>query len=83
MWAQVMHAGRAGPRPSAASHSRRFHRIVALIFTASVALNFLIMPFGPPPAWITYAPLLPLLLLTSTGLVMLAARRRRHPGNAR
>jgi hypothetical protein len=39
----------------------------------SVAANFAVMPWGQPPLWITYAPLLPLLLLMITGLVMLAA----------
>ena len=50
---------------------RRVHRWVAAVFTAAVALNFTVMAFGPPPAWITYAPLAPLLFLMLTGLVML------------
>jgi hypothetical protein len=29
------------------------------------------MPLGPPPAWVTFAPLPPLLFLMLTGLVML------------
>ena len=57
--------------------SRRLHRGVAAIFTLTVAANFAAMPFGPPPAVVTYAPLPPLLLLMATGLTMLVAPRLR------
>jgi peptidoglycan/LPS O-acetylase OafA/YrhL len=51
--------------------ARRVHRWVATIFTLTVSANFAAMLWGPPPAWITYAPLPPLLFLLLTGLVML------------
>lgn len=62
---------------------RKTHRVLAMLFTLSVAGNFAAMGFGKPPSWITYAPLLPLFLLMSTGLYLFAlpyvgARRRRH-----
>lgn len=55
------------------SPSRRIHRWVAVIFTLSVAANFAVMPFGQPSAWLTYAPLPPLLFLMITGLTMLVS----------
>lgn len=51
--------------------SRRTHRWVSIVFTATVALNFAVMVFAKPPIWITYAPLPPLLYLLITGLIML------------
>jgi peptidoglycan/LPS O-acetylase OafA/YrhL len=53
--------------------ARRAHRLVATAFTLTVAANFVAMVWGQPPAWITYAPLPPLLFLLTTGLVMLVA----------
>jgi hypothetical protein len=53
--------------------ARRIHRWIAIVFTSSVAANFAVMPWGPPPAWITYAPLPPLLILMISGLVMLVS----------
>lgn len=53
--------------------ARTIHRWVAIIFTLTVAANFAAMPWGQPPAWITYAPLLPLLFLMITGLTMLVS----------
>jgi ABC-type polysaccharide/polyol phosphate export permease len=49
---------------------RQVHRWVSIVFTATVAANFAAMTQGPPPAWITYAPLLPLALLLLTGLYL-------------
>jgi hypothetical protein len=51
---------------------RRFHRWVSIAFTATVAANFVALGLaeGPPPAWVTYAPLLPLALLLLTGLYL-------------
>lgn len=51
---------------------RQFHRWVSMAFTLTVVANFVAMTWGPPPAWMTYAPLLPLALLLITGLVMFA-----------
>src|SRR5688572_15372099 len=42
---------------------RQFHRWIAIAFTLTVVANFVAMAKGPPPAWITYSPLLPLALL--------------------
>lgn len=51
---------------------RQFHRWVSMAFTLTVIANFVAMTRGTPPAWITYAPLLPLALLLITGLYMFA-----------
>lgn len=72
--------------PPKRQRTRRMHRLVATIFTLTVAANFAAMPWGTPPAWLTYAPLPPLLFLLATGLVMLvspslaAARAARKVG---
>jgi ABC-type polysaccharide/polyol phosphate export permease len=47
--------------------------VIAILFTLTVAANFAVMPWGQPPAWITYAPLPPLLFLMATGLTMLVS----------
>jgi hypothetical protein len=53
---------------------------VSIAFTLTVLANFAAMTQGPPPAWITYSPLLPLFVLLFTGLYLFvlpyAARRR-------
>ena len=51
---------------------RQFHRWVSIAFTVTVIANFVVMAFGQPPAWIVYAPLLPLFLLLFTGLYLFA-----------
>ncbi|MCW5694845.1 MAG: hypothetical protein KIT48_21010 [Pseudolabrys sp.] len=60
---------------------RQFHRWVSIIFTLTVIANFAAMAIGTPPAFIVYAPLLPLFLLLFTGLYMFVlpyvARRSR------
>jgi len=59
---------------------RQTHRWVSIAFTLTVVANFAAMTQGPPPAWVTYAPLLPLAVLLLTGLYLFAlpyrARRR-------
>ena len=70
---------------------RQAHRWVSIAFTATVVANFVVMALRPgqPPAWVTYAPLLPLALLLFSGLYLFAlpyaARRRgeRRPAPAR
>lgn len=54
------------------NHSiRTFHRWVSILFTLTVIANFAIYAQGKtPPAYVTYAPLFPLALLTITGLYM-------------
>ena len=49
---------------------RQTHRWLSIIFTATVAANFVTMAFGQPPAWVVYSPLLPLFLLLFSGLYM-------------
>lgn len=60
---------------------RQFHRWVSVAFTLTVIANFVVMSQGTPPAWVTYAPLLPLALLLCSGLYLFAlpylAKRRR------
>jgi hypothetical protein len=49
---------------------RQFHRWVSIVFTLTVIANFVAMTQGPPPAWVTYSPLLPLALLLFSGLFL-------------
>ncbi len=49
---------------------RKCHRWLGVIFTVTVAANFIAMIFGAPPAFITFAPLAPLLLLLFSGLYL-------------
>jgi hypothetical protein len=51
---------------------RQGHRWISLAFTATVIANFAAMGFGEPPAWLVYAPLLPLFLLMLSGLYLFA-----------
>jgi len=59
---------------------RQMHRWFSIAFTLTVVANFVAMTQGPPPALITYSPLVPLALLLFTGLYLFvlpyAARRR-------
>lgn len=64
---------------------RQTHRWVSIAFTATVVANFVAMAVtgGQPPDLITYAPLLPLLVLLLTGLYLfvqpyLVRSRRSH-----
>jgi hypothetical protein len=62
---------------------RQLHRWLSIVFTITVIANFAAMTQGPPPPWITYAPLLPLALLLFSGLYLFVlpylARRRAEP----
>ncbi|MGJ4854532.1 hypothetical protein AB4037_19995 [Labrys sp. KB_33_2] len=49
---------------------RRTHRWLSIVFTLSVIANFVAMALGEPPAFVVYAPLLPLFLLLFSGLYM-------------
>ena len=59
------------------------YRSLAILFTLTVAANFLAMTGGQLPAWITYSPLPPLFLMLLSGLYMFAlphvAKRGREP----
>ena len=63
---------------------RQTHRWFSVAFTLTVLANFAAMTQGPPPAWVTYSPLVPLFLLFLSGsylfvLPYLARRRSRQP----
>ena len=52
---------------------RQFHRWISILFTVTVAANFVTMGLSPgemPPPYITYAPLPPLFMLLFSGLYM-------------
>jgi len=51
---------------------RQSHRWISMAFLVTVVANIVVMSVGsqPPPAWVTYAPLLPLALLGLTGLYL-------------
>ena len=49
---------------------RQFHRWVSIAFTVTVIANFTVHAVGTPPAWVTYAPLLPVALLLLTGFYL-------------
>ena len=49
---------------------RQLHRWLSIAFTLTVLANFAAMTQGPPPAWVTYSPLLPLAFLLLTGLYL-------------
>lgn len=51
---------------------RQFHRWVALVFTLSVVATFIALAQEKPLVWVSYVPLLPLALLTLTGLYLFA-----------
>lgn len=77
--------------PSERRWIRQAHRWVSIAFTATVVANFVVMALRPgqPPAWVTYAPLLPLALLLFSGLYLFALpyaarwRGERRPAPAR
>jgi quinol-cytochrome oxidoreductase complex cytochrome b subunit len=64
---------------------RQTHRWISIAFVLTVVANFVALGVSggqQPPPWITYAPLLPLALLTFSGLFLFAlpyvvARRTR------
>ena len=71
---------------------RQTHRWLAIAFTLTVVANFAAMTQGPPPAWVTYSPLLPLALLLFSGLYLFvlpyatkwrSARRTEGAGRSR
>ena len=51
---------------------RQIHRWLAIIFTVTVAANFVGYGIGEPPMWLVYSPLPFLFLLMFTGLYMFA-----------
>jgi len=65
---------------------RQFHRWVSVFFVASVIATTIAMSQKEPLVWVSYVPLLPLALLTFTGIYLFArpyfAKRRmvQHAG---
>ncbi len=65
---------------------RHFHRWVSVAFVASVIATTIAMSQKEPLVWVAYVPLLPLALLTLTGIFLFArpyfAKRRtvQHAG---
>ena len=59
---------------------RQIHRWLSIAFTLAVIVTFIALSQKEPVLWVSYVPLLPLALLTVTGLYMFvlpyAARRR-------
>lgn len=49
---------------------RQVHRWLSVVFTLTVAANFIAMAFGAPPLWIVYSPLPFLFLMLATGLYL-------------
>ena len=58
---------------------RQFHRWVSLVFTLTVATNFIVMAIAKPPMWVVYSPLPFLFLLLFTGLYMFFLPYVRRP----
>ncbi len=76
--AQYDDAGARHAAPRQRQWTRQLHRWLSIVFTFTVIANFAAMTQGPPPAWITYAPLLPLFVLLFTGLVLFVQPYRRR-----
>jgi len=51
---------------------RQVHRWLSIVFTLTVAANFVAMALGEPPPWVVYSPLPPLFLQLFTGLYLFA-----------
>jgi heme A synthase len=62
---------------------RQTHRWLSIVFTLTVIANFVAMSQGPPPPWVTYAPLLPLALLLFSGLYLFALPYASKKGSGR
>jgi hypothetical protein len=58
---------------------RQSHRLLAIVFTLTVILNFAWRAFVEPPAAVTYAPLPFLLLMLLSGLYLLVLPWMRRP----
>jgi heme A synthase len=64
---------------------RQFHRWMSIAFTLTVIATFIALAQKAPIVWVSYTPLLPLALLTLTGLYLFAlpyAARWRARGGA-
>jgi hypothetical protein len=59
---------------------RQVHRILAIVFTATVIITTIALALPEPVVWVSYVPLLPLFLLMVSGLYLFALP---HRGRAR
>lgn len=59
---------------------RQSHRWLSIVFTLTVIGNFAMRTRGEPPAWVTYSPLPPLLLLLFSGLYLFVLPHVRRLG---
>ncbi|SER75471.1 hypothetical protein SAMN05216188_11525 [Lentzea xinjiangensis] len=59
---------------------RRFHRVVSMVFMATVVFTSVALAVDSPAVWVSYVPLPPLFVLMGTGVYMwflpMIARRR-------
>jgi hypothetical protein len=62
---------------------RPVHRWLSIAFTATVIANFVARGLGEPPLWVIYSPLIPLFLLSFSGLYLFVLPLCRHPANGR
>ncbi|SDP26218.1 hypothetical protein [Lentzea jiangxiensis] len=49
---------------------RRFHRVVSMVFMATVVFTAVALTIDSSMAWVSYVPLLPLFVLMGTGVCM-------------
>lgn len=49
---------------------RQTHRLLAIVFTATVIASFVAIAQAEPPMWVFYLPLPPLALMLFSGLYM-------------
>ena len=49
---------------------RRFHRVVSMVFMATVVFTAVALTIDSSMAWVSYVPLLPLFVLMGTGVYM-------------
>ncbi|MDX8052695.1 hypothetical protein SK571_25200 [Lentzea sp. BCCO 10_0798] len=62
---------------------RQFHRVVSMVFMATVVFTAVALTVDSSVVWVSYVPLLPLFVLMGTGIYMwflpqLARRRARR-----
>ncbi|MEV0699534.1 hypothetical protein AB0I53_16660 [Saccharopolyspora sp. NPDC050389] len=65
---------------------RQIHRWLAIVFTVTVIVTFVVLAQEKPVIWVSYVPLLPLALLLFSGLYLFAlpyATKRRGAARGR
>jgi hypothetical protein len=56
---------------------RRFHRLVSMVFMATVVFTAVALTVDSSVVWVSYVPLLPLFVLMITGITMWFRPRRK------